>query len=68
MANRSGVLKHLMCMHYFKQVAFTYIPFPVYHMHIKHGKACMIMQIVLAWPDRPSSVLYWVLSVSVGHL
>ena len=51
MAHLSWVLKHIMCIHYFKQVASTYIPIPAYHMHIKHGQACMIMQIVLEQPD-----------------
>ena len=58
MAHVSWVLKH-MCIHYFKQVACTYIPISAYHMHIKHGQTCMIMPTAdCLRMARPSSVLY----------
>ena len=43
MVHLSWVLKHIMCMHYFKEVVSTYILIPAYHMHNKHGKGCMII-------------------------
>ena len=51
MAHLSWMLKHIMCMHYFKQVASTYIPIPTYHMHIKHGQASL--------HDYAHSRMYW---------
>ena len=69
MAHLSWVLKHIMCMYYFKQVASTYIPIPAYHMHIKHGQICMIMLAAdCLGASRPSSILYWALLLSVGYL
>ena len=66
MAHLCWVLKHTMCMHYFRQVASTNIPILAYHMH---GQTCMIMPVAdFLGATRPSSVLHWVLSLSVGHL
>ena len=48
MAHLSWVLKHIIHMNYFKQVAS---PITAYHMHIKQGQACLILQVVLVWPD-----------------
>ena len=72
--NTIEVLKYIMCMHYStKQVVsfYTGISIPAYHLHIKDGQGCAVIMLVQAdclGAARPSSVLYWALSLSVGHL
>ena len=76
--NTIEVLKHIMCMHYFtKQVVSFYIgiSIPAYHLHIKDGQFASLRRdyagagrFKCLGAARPSSVLYWVLSLSVGHL
>ena len=57
-----------MCALFYKTGGF-YISIPACHLHIKDFQAFVIMPVAdCLGAAKPSSVLYWALSLSVGRL